>query len=44
MTRYAETFGEAIAPGHAYVTRVAKNAKRASMRKYLRGLGKLYSL
>jgi len=30
-------------PGHAYVTGVAKNAKRGSMRKYLRGLGKLCS-
>jgi len=36
-------YGPLAPPGHAYVTRVAKNAKRASMRKYLRGLGKLCS-
>jgi len=43
MTRYAKNFGGEWLPGHAYVTRVAKNAKRASTRKYLRGLSKLCS-
>jgi len=39
MTRYAKNLVAEWLPGHGYVTSVAKNAKRASTRKYLRGLG-----